>query len=543
MADAEVSPAAAPPTTTTDTPDATIELLRKRGNAAFSRGAYSRAGELYRRALAAAVAARGDRAPGVAKLHSNLAAVCLQLGRPRAALAACASALEADPGFGRAAVRAATCHMRVGAFGAAASALDAADAAAGRPDATDESRARADAAAKRAELAALRSAAEAAVAAADAATSDADAQAALTALTPVLAPAATPYAPDLRATRCRLLLALGLPGEAAAAAAPSCDDDRADGTPAWAAWVSVQAAFFEGRLADVATALEARAAAGDGGAAAGPHPRGLAPPSAAAAASAAAALRAALAARAAGNAAHTEGRHEDADAAYSRGLDADPPPPPAFAAVLLANRGAARRARGARAAALADCLASVALAPSYAKAAVRAAELLSEVGLADDAVARLEDAASAGAPQSDLAPALATARAAAASSRHAPAVDHYALLGLPATGVTDSDVRAAYKRAALAHHPDKAAARVRAADRLTKTGVPLLAASTLTERVHAAADFLFKAVGAARAALADARGRAIVDAALAAKRADAARPAWNDSMQWRRSGYGGGYAW
>ena len=425
-----------------------------------------------------------------------------------------------------------------------ASALDAADAAAGRPGATDGDRARADAAAKRAELAALRSAAEAAVAAANAAASDVDARAALTALTPVLAPAAAPYDPALRATRCRLLLALGCPGEAAAAAAPSCDDDRACGTPAWAAWVSVQAAFFEGRLADVATALEARAAAGDGGAAAGPHPRGLAPPPAAAAASAAAALRAALAARAAGNAAHTEGRHEDADAAYSRGLDADPPPPPAFAAVLLANRGATRRARGARAAALADCLAAVALAPSYAKAAVRAAELLSEVGLADDAVARLEDAVAAGAPQSDLAPALATARAAAASSLHAPAVDHYALLGLSAAnGVTDSDVRAAYKRAALAHHPDKAAARVRAADRLTDAGVPLLAAPTLTERVHAAADFLFKAVGAARAALADARGRAIVDAALAAKRADAARPAWNGNTRWRRSGYGGGYAW
>ena len=84
-------------------PAVVAERLRRRGNAAFAAGKYLRAGELYRRALDALESASSASAdpktttkapplPGAGKLHSNLAAVALQLGRPRAALASCAAA-------------------------------------------------------------------------------------------------------------------------------------------------------------------------------------------------------------------------------------------------------------------------------------------------------------------------------------------------------------------------------------------------------------------------------------------------------------------
>ena len=121
------------------------------GNAAFAAGKYLRAGELYRRALDALGAGGGaghsslrkqskktgaPRCPrsssGAGKLHSNLAAVALQLGRPSAALASCAAALRAEPCFGRAAVRAATCYVRLGEWALAERALAAAEEAAVR---------------------------------------------------------------------------------------------------------------------------------------------------------------------------------------------------------------------------------------------------------------------------------------------------------------------------------------------------------------------------------------------------------------------------
>lgn len=691
-------------------PAVVAERLCRRGNAAFAAGKYLRAGELYRRALDAleASSSAGDRRggeseasapprrpplPGAGKLHSNLAAVALQLGRPRAALASCAAALQAEPTFGRAAVRAATCHVRLGEWDSAERALAAAEeaaalglatatAAAGVANAPSEGavaerdRVLADAAAKRAELAQLRAGAEEAVAAADAfvegvktssaasAPSNSSPNTALSKLSAFLAAGASPYALSPRASRARLLLALGRPADAAAAAAPACAEEAEGGEAAWQGWVRVQAAFFEGRLGDAAAALEARAQAGDddddddenedeeedgdenddgsGGdeekksqekkkRKKPKHPRGLAPPSAAAAAEAAAALRSLLAARSEGNAAYAASRFADAEAAYSRALlgrvsaavangngptssssnqaaAALAPPPPAFAALLLANRGAARARAGDVAGALSDCLSARALAPGYAKAAARAGDLLSEVGLLDAACREYEEglaavtasrsSSSSSPSSSSLSSSSSTTDAALASSlrsklqtlsswiaRSAQArggsqqqqqqVDSFKLLGLHqrrekaaeeaaqrlrsshwygrdslrqqasaevARAISDADVRAAYRKAALAHHPDKAVSRLRLSDALCGAfGAKLLAVSataaeaaaeassssssslSLHSRLREAADFVFKAVGQARDALADASGREAEDRRLTAAAEQQAR--------------------
>lgn len=672
-----------------DPPAVVAERLRRRGNAAFAAGKYLRAGELYRRALDALEgttpasssegpkAGRQQTAPspllGAGKLHSNLAAVALQLGRPRAALASCAAALRAEPSFGRAAVRAATCYVRLGEWGSAEGALRAAEEAAARGVSTsadaesvaERDRVLADARAKRAELAQLRSAAEEAVAAADAfvegvkTSSSSNSTSALSRLSAVLAAGASPYSLPARAAKARLLLALGRPSDAAAAAAPACAEEAEGGELAWQGWVRVQAAFFEGRLGDAAAALEARAQAGDdedaevgdenddgsGGEekkmtkdTKARHPRGLAPPSAAAAAEAAAALRSLLAARSEGNAAYAASKFADADAAYSRALLgraaangngngsgassssstsaaalALAPPPPAFAALLLANRGAARARAGDVAGALSDCLSARALAPGYAKAAARAGDLLAEVGLLDAACREYEEGLAAvksfssSSPSSSSSSSSSTLTAADAalasslrsklhslrsriaraagpahSSQQQQQVDSFKLLGLHlqrektaehaarrlrnshqqwyvgdhqtsaevARAISDADVRAAYRRAALVHHPDKATTRLKLSDALCGGfGVRLLAVSasagaagaessssasgsssssslslSLHARLRDAADFVFKAVGQARDALADAGGREAEDRRLTAAAARAAAP-------------------
>jgi len=699
-------PAAVKTTTTTSAepddgesqePAVVSERLRRRGNAAFAAGKYLRAGELYRRALDALEGGGPSSKtkanstscssslpaplPGAGKLHSNLAAVALQMGRPRAALASCAAALHAEPTFGRAAVRAATCYVRLGEWPLAEKALSTAEEAAVRgvtsPNAdavAERDRVLADAAAKRAELAQLRAAAEEAVACADAFVegekknanaSSNSSSAALSKLSAVLSPGASPYALPARAARARLLLALGRPSDAAAAAAPACAEEAEGGELAWQGWVRVQAAFFEGRLGDAAAALEARAQAGDedseedagdenddgsGGedkaktttkkTKAAKHPRGLAPPSAAVAAEAAAALRSLLAARIEGNEAYAASKFAEADAAYSRALlgraaangsstsssssssssaAALAPPPPAFAALLLANRGAARARAGDVAGALSDCLSARALAPGYAKAAARAGDLLAEVGLLDAACREYEEglaATKALSSKSSSSPSssspssssslsstsssstTSTSDAALASSLRSklqslrsriarstnPAhasqqqqqqqqVDSFKLLGLHsqraraaeeaarrlratahlhfygaenrtsaevARAISDADVRAAYRRAALAHHPDKATTRLKLSDSLCGAfGVKLLGSEasaeqsspppsssslsfssssslSLNERLREAADFVFKAVGQARDALAEASGREAEDRRLTA---------------------------
>ena len=559
-----------------------VELLRRRGNAAYARGAYARAGEHYTRAAGLLKGAGGGGGGGagvvgghnsLGKLLSNLAAVHLQLGRPRAALAQCEAALAAEPGYARAATRAATAHLRLGEWEAAGAALDTAAAAlAACGAAADTGTTPADVAAKRAELASVRGLAEGALAAAASASTASAGEAALGRLEGALGPAAAPHCLAAAAARARLLLALGR-GPDAQAAVDALAVAEGGATPPLRAWVHAQAAFVAGDLAAAAAGLDV-VAAGAGGALLPPALAlpGLAPPPPGAARAIAARLRALADLKARGNAAIQAGKYADAEEAYtaaleggggggggegsstSDGADASTTAPSAaFAAVLHANRAAARQAQGVLAGALADCLTARALAPGYAKAAARAAALLEAAGLAECAVKELEAAAAAAGR--DATAAAARLPAARAAARAKPTVDHYKLLGLNRP-VTDGAVKVAYKKAALAFHPDKVAGRSRFAAGLPCGGVEALGADPARDRVRAAAEYLFKAIGAARTALADPAGRAAVDAGLAAyaRRARGGGGAYGTAYAapaagWARGGPAGssgrasGYGW
>lgn len=262
----------------------------------------------------------------------------------------------------------------------------------------------------------------------------------------------------------------------------------------------------------------------------------------------AALLRAASAAhtlRAQGNAEFKAKAYARAAETYSRAVDAVADAPggalsAAFAAVCLCNRAAAAHAEGRAADALADCGRALALNPARVKSLSRRAQLYAETRMHDAAAddlrrllatlglgettaggaeeKRLKNASSRAALADAAAGAetfsseardgvAARLREARAATRGAPVPDHVAVLGLRAVlssapasagAVADSDVKKAYRRLALKHHPDKSCA-----------GLPGWADA---EALRRDADAVFKLVGEAHAALASAEKRRAFDA-------------------------------
>ena len=239
-----------------------------------------------------------------------------------------------------------------------------------------------------------------------------------------------------------------------------------------------------------------------------------------------------------GNAAFKAKAYARAAETYSRAVDAVAEAPggalsAAFAAVCLCNRAAAAHAEGRVADALADCGRALALNPARVKSLSRRAQIYAETRMHDAAAgdlrrllatlglgestaagadetrrrgarAALADAA-AGVETSDARDGVAARlREARAAARGAPVPDHVAVLGLRAApsintagAVADSDVKKAYRRLALKHHPDKSCA-----------GVPGWADA---EALRRDADAVFKLVGEAHAALASAEKRRAFD--------------------------------
>ena len=78
----------------------------------------------------------------------------------------------------------------------------------------------------------------------------------------------------------------------------------------------------------------------------------------------------------------------------------------------------------------------------------------------------------------------------------------------------DDDVRKAYKKLALAHHPDKAHAAL-PTPRPSLTGAFAAAAAAASGRARVAADDAFKRITEAREAVSDERGRTVTRGALA----------------------------
>lgn len=261
------------------------------------------------------------------------------------------------------------------------------------------------------------------------------------------------------------------------------------------------------------------------------------------------AARAAHALRVQGNASFKAKAYARASEMYSQAIDAVADAPggalgAAFAAVCLCNRAAAAHAEGRVADALADCGRALALNPARVKSLSRRAQLYTESRMHDAAADDLQRLLATIAPatrvsageenenerraRAALADAAAGAetldktsladlrdgvsarlREANAAARGAPTPDHAAVLGLRAGAssasasglgpVADSDVKKAYRRLALKHHPDKSCA-----------GLPGWADA---EALRRDAGAVFKLVGEAHAALASAEKRRAFDAA------------------------------
>ncbi|KAK9838488.1 hypothetical protein WJX81_002562 [Elliptochloris bilobata] len=474
--------------------------LHQRGNKLFADGKYGRAKDLYLRA--ASVLEREGVREGRGKLLNNLAACHLQKDHPYAALQACAAALQVEPGWVRAHLRRATCHLRLGAFEAADAAVRAA-ADAGAGDA---------AAAKGQEVAALRRRMEQAEAAAEAAADDAAAAAALVLSEDLLSKKQAPHAARALALRANLLVRLSRHADALQMArlhrGPTEDEAPA---PVWPWWVEAQVAFHSGDLETAAALLRSAVERAGAGAAAlpiGPAAGGReAALEVGEARRLAAELQALLELKATGNSA--VGRKDWAAAAdvYSAALAHSCDAPAAFAAVLHANRAAALQALGRLPEAIADCLRASALDPTYARAHSRLGALLSEVRHTEGAVAALEKLS---ALPGEAANAQARLRDAQALARRRTTTDHYKLLGLQRSASAE-EVRRAYKRSALSHHPDKALAQCRFAARLGSLGVPAASGLQARERVREAAEWLFKVIGAAATVLGDPIARRKLD--------------------------------
>eukprot|EP00899_Mesostigma_viride_P015992 jgi/Mesvir1/24394/Mv11062-RA.1 len=177
-----------------------------------------------------------------------------------------------------------------------------------------------------------------------------------------------------------------------------------------------------------------------------------------------------LAHKAAGNRAFSSGEYDKAIACYNDALACDSRPRP-FNAIVYCNRAAAEQALGLIADAIADCTLATVLDPTYAKALSRRADLheklrdYSEVVLDLEAWKQLEGgkgaagrghsfgrgrAGASSTPEIDKRLKDARKRVARGGK-----ISYYDVLGLTSSA-SKSEIKRAYHRLALRHHPDKA---------------------------------------------------------------------------------------
>ena len=157
----------------------------------------------------------------------------------------------------------------------------------------------------------------------------------------------------------------------------------------------------------------------------------------------------------------------------------------AFRAILHANRAAAYQAMRRFCDAVMDCCVSHHLDPTYLRALQRRADAYLSMGDWPGAARDLATLAPSMGPECSAK--LAEARR---KSQKGTSIDHYAVLGV-STAATAAEIKQAYRKLALRHHPDKAPA-----------APPL----------RAAAEALFKHVAQANAVLSDAVARRKYDA-------------------------------
>ncbi|KAL5566683.1 hypothetical protein UlMin_029847 [Ulmus minor] len=238
----------------------------------------------------------------------------------------------------------------------------------------------------------------------------------------------------------------------------------------------------------------------------------------------AATVRELLRHKAAGNEAFQDGRHTEAVERYTAALSCNVESRP-FSAVCFCNRAAAYKALGQITDAIADCCLAIALDGNYLKAISRRAtlyEMIRDYGQAADDLRRLvtlltkqvEEKSnqlrasdrSIGSSTNDLRQARLRLSEIEEEARKDIPLDMYLILGVEPS-VSASEIKKAYRKAALRYHPDKAgqflAKNDNGDDGLWKE---------IAAEVHKDADRLFKMIGEAYAVLSDPTKRARYDA-------------------------------
>ncbi|CAA7039857.1 unnamed protein product [Microthlaspi erraticum] len=234
----------------------------------------------------------------------------------------------------------------------------------------------------------------------------------------------------------------------------------------------------------------------------------------------AATIRELLRLKSAGNEAFQSGRHTEAVEHYTAALSCNVESRP-FTAVCFCNRAAAYKALGQYSDAIADCSLAIALDQNYSKAISRRAmlfEMIRDYGQAASDMQRYVDIQTKQMEErssgihdrfTSLANDIRQARLRLSEleekSRKETSLDMYLVLGL-VPSCSASDIRKAYRKAALKHHPDKAGQSLTRNEtkdeRLWKE---------IGEEVHRDTDKLFKMIGEAYAILSDPAKRSQYD--------------------------------
>ncbi|KAH0882032.1 hypothetical protein HID58_058128 [Brassica napus] len=239
----------------------------------------------------------------------------------------------------------------------------------------------------------------------------------------------------------------------------------------------------------------------------------------------------------AGNEAVRAGKYTEAveqyTAALSRNVDSRP-----FAAICFCNRAAANQALVQIADAIADCSLAMALDENYTKAVSRRATLHEMIRDYDQAASDLKrlisilvkqngekaktsetSSADRSSTRKELKQARQRLSVMEEKSKEGIALDFFLIMGVKVSD-TAADIKKAYRKAALRHHPDKAAQiLVR-----SESEGPWL--KEILEEVHKGADRLFKTIGEAYSVLSDPTKRSDYELEEEIRKAKASRESY-----------------
>uniref|UniRef100_A0A1D1YKX2 DnaJ subfamily C member 7 n=1 Tax=Anthurium amnicola TaxID=1678845 RepID=A0A1D1YKX2_9ARAE len=506
------------------------EKWRLRGNQAYANGDLSKAEEYYTRGVNSINPDETSRSCHRALMlcYSNRAASRMSTGRIREALCDCMMAAAIDSDFLRAKLRAANCHLLLGEIEEACSFFKACLPKGNElrldlkfvSEATDGLQRAKQVADYMEQAAALLQK-----------RTTNNALSAIQIITEALS--LSTYSESLVEMKARSLLMLRrydeliqlcdqtLDSAERNSSLCSADDQFKDGgnssrlrtspARAWRSYLKAKAYFCSGRLEEAVTSLQENEKVEDNVDRTGSKSDSLTLLSST--------VRELIRLKIAGNTAFKAGRHSEAVEHYTTALAYNIESHP-FAAVCFCNRAATYQALGQITDAISDCSLAIALDPNYPKAISRRAtlhEMIRDYGQASNDLCRLvsllesklED--NSGCKRSTSNgddPEVSRLRLAKVEekARKEIPLDMYMILGIePSSDAVE--IRKAYRKAALRHHPDKAG-HFLARSENTDEGLW----KQVADEVHRDADHLFKVIGEAYAVLSDRSKRLQYDA-------------------------------